>query len=97
MFGRTAVGKSSLIEALTRGDAATASPGESDRPHRGHHSRAVGGDPLARRHARNASGGAPVDREELEARTEAGVSRADLVVLAFGSQNQQVAEFERAT
>ena len=94
MFGRTSVGKSSLIEALTRGDAATVSPGQGDHTE---DIREVRWGPLLVVDMPGTLGaGRRLSREELEARAEAEVRRADLVLLVFDSQNQQDAEFERA-
>lgn len=94
MFGRTGAGKSSLIEAITRGNASSVSPGQGDHTEE---IREEGWGPLLIVDMPGTLGaGRRLTRAQLEARTEAEVKRADLVVLAFDSLNQQVAEFERA-
>lgn len=94
LFGRTGVGKSSLIEAITRGDGATVSPGQGDHTE---DIREVSWGPLLIVDMPGTLGaGRRLSREELERRTEAEVRRADLVLLAFDSQNQQDTEFRRA-
>lgn len=94
MFGRTGTGKSSLIEALTRGDAATVSPGQGD--HTEDVREVDWGPTLVVDMPGTLGAGRRLSREQLEERTEAEVQLADLVILAFDSQNQQVSEFQRA-
>ncbi|MGI8727758.1 MAG: GTPase [Solirubrobacterales bacterium] len=94
MFGRTGTGKSSLIEALTQGDASSVSPGQGDHTE---DVRQEGWGPLLVTDMPGILGaGRRLSRAELESRAEAEVKLADLVLLAFDSQNQQAAEFERA-
>ena len=93
LFGRTGTGKSSLIEALSSGDGQPISQGESDwttdvRDVRWRSSRlsdtpGIGG------------WGRTISRLELEARAEATVADADVVILCFDSQSQQAGEFSK--
>ena len=93
LFGRTGAGKSSLIEALTRGDGATVSTGESDfttdvRPVEWMGCRFMD-TPGTNGWGRSES------RETLEQRARAAVETADVVVLCFDTQSQQTGEFEK--
>jgi predicted GTPase len=93
LFGRTGAGKSSLIEAFSSGDGEPISQGESDwttdvrdvrwRTTRLFDTPGVGG------------WGRTVSRVELEARAEAAVADADVVILCFDSQSQQAGEFSK--
>jgi hypothetical protein len=91
LFGRTGAGKSSLLEAFLRGDGGSISPGQSDhttevRSETWHGCRFVdtpGTNGWSRR------------RDLLEARARAAVETADVVLLCFDNQNQQVGEFEK--
>lgn len=93
MFGRTGAGKSSLIEALTAGDGATISPGRSD--HTEDIREAEWGPLLVIDMPGVLGAGRNLTRAELEKRAEKEVKRADLVILAFDTQNQQQNEFEQ--
>jgi hypothetical protein len=91
LFGRTGAGKSTLIEAFTRGDGSSISSGESDfttAPRR------VAWGPLELIDTPGYGGwGRTRTREELEAEAAGMVAKADLVVLCFDDQNQQASEF----
>ena len=92
-FGRTGTGKSSTIEAVTGGDGATISQGESDwttevRP--------VAWKSCLLYDTPGINGwGRQTERGVLEERAEAAVEMADLVVLTFDGQAQQAAEFAK--
>ncbi|MGI8632239.1 MAG: GTPase [Solirubrobacterales bacterium] len=94
LFGRTGTGKSSLIEALSSGNGRPISPqGESDwttdvRDVRWRTSRLVDTPGIG-------GWGRTVARVELEARAEAAVADADVVILSFDSQSQQAGEFSK--
>ncbi len=93
LFGRTGAGKSSLIEALSSGHGEPISHGESDwtTDVRGVHWRStrlvdtpgIGG------------WGRTVSRSKLDARAEAAVADADVVILCFDTQSQQAGEFSK--
>lgn len=93
LFGRTGAGKSSLIEALSGGDGEPISEGESDwttdvrdvhwRGTRLVDTPGVGG------------WGRTESRADLEARAEAAVADADVVLLCFDTQSQQEGEFAK--
>lgn len=92
LFGRTGAGKSCLIEALSRGDGATISPGESDytteiRP-LGWRSCRIHDTPGIR-------GWTSGFREDLEKRAHRAVAIADIVFLCFDTQSQQDGEFRQ--
>jgi predicted GTPase len=93
LFGRTGVGKSCLIEALSSGDGEAISRGESDwttdvREVRWRSSRLVDTPGIG-------GWGRTRSRAELEARAEAAVEDADVVVLCFDTQSQQDGEFSK--
>lgn len=93
LFGRTGAGKSSLIEALVRGDGATVSTSESDfttevRTVSWHSCRFID-TPGTNGWGRSAS------RDTLEGRARHAVEVADIVVLCFDTQSQQKGEFEK--
>ena len=93
LFGRTGAGKSSLIEALSSGNGEPISQGESDwttdvrdvywRSSRLVDTPGIGG------------WGRSGSRAELEARAEAAVADADVVILCFDTQSQQDGEFSK--
>ena len=93
LFGRTGVGKSTLISAMTRSNGASVSQGESD------WTTAV--DPVDWHSCRlydtpGINGwGRTVRREDLETRAREAVEVADLVIVCFDSQSQQASEFEK--
>lgn len=93
LFGRTGAGKSSLIEALVRGDGATVSTGESD------FTTEVRTVPWHGCHFIDTPGtngwGRSTSRDTLERRARHAVEVADIVVLCFDSQSQQKGEFEK--
>jgi predicted GTPase len=93
LFGRTGAGKSSLIEAMTHGDGATVSPGESDWTTSVRHVDWKG----CRLHdtpGTNGWGGRE-DRLILENHARGAVEIADVVLLCFDSQSQQQPEFQK--
>lgn len=93
LFGRTGAGKSSLIEALSSGNGEPISQAESDwtinvrdvywRNIRLVDTPGIGG------------WGRTTPRAELEARAEAAVADADVVILCFDTQSQQSGEFSK--
>jgi predicted GTPase len=102
LFGRTGAGKSSLVEALTRGDGVRVSPGHSD------HTRTVdairweccvlydtpGIEGWGRPDADGGEAGTATNANlEREARDAAAI--ADLVVLVFDDQSQKEGEFDK--
>lgn len=91
MFGRTGAGKSSLIEALSGGSGAPISQGESDWTT---DVREVCWGSCRLFDTPGIAGwGRTVARSELEARAEAAVADADVVLLCFDTQSQQEGEF----
>ena len=93
LFGRTGAGKSSLIEALSRGHGEPISQGESDwtidvRDVYWSSSRLVDTPGIG-------GWGRTRSRSELEARAEAAVADADVVILCFDTQSQQDGEFSK--
>jgi predicted GTPase len=92
-FGRTGVGKSSLIEALTSGDGESVSSGESDwtvevRP--------VDWSGCRLLDTPGINGwGRTKNRMSLEEQARKAVEIADIVLLCFDSQSQQETEFEK--
>lgn len=92
LFGRTGVGKSSLMEAFVRGSGSWISPGESDFTVK---SRSVRRGSLQITDTPGTQGwGRTVDAAELRARALTALAASDLVILCFDSFNQRVAEFE---
>ncbi|MEU9331733.1 GTPase [Streptomyces sp. NPDC048290] len=93
LFGRTTVGKSSLIEAVSSGDGQTISPGESDFTTG---VRALG---WAACRMVDTPGIGGWDRAgpsaRLEERARRAVVAADVVLLCFDSTNQQEDEFQK--
>lgn len=93
LFGRTGTGKSSLIEALVRGDGATVSTSESDFTTE---VRAVSWHGCQFIDTPGTNGwGRSASRETLEGRARQAVEVADIVVLCFDTQSQQRGEFEK--
>ncbi|WP_421119868.1 GTPase [Aquihabitans daechungensis] len=93
LFGRTGTGKSSLIEALSSGHGEPISQGESDwttavRDVHWRSSRLVDTPGIG-------GWGRTVSRSVLEARAEAAVADADVVILCFDTQSQQEGEFSK--
>ena len=93
LFGRTGVGKSTLISAMTRSNGASVSQGESD------WTSAV--EPVAWHSCRlydtpGINGWGRTERsEDLETRAREAVEIADFVLVCFDSQSQQASEFEK--
>ncbi|MFB7947277.1 GTPase [Kitasatospora phosalacinea] len=94
LFGRTGAGKSSLREALTRGDGESISPlGESDwttgvAAMRWRGCQVVDTPGIA-------GWGRTTTRTELEESAREALVLADVVILCFDSQSQQAAEFAK--
>ena len=93
LFGRTGAGKSSMITAMTRGDGAAVSRGESDwttdvQPIPWH-SCMIYDTPGINGWGRSQS------RDHLEGRARAAVEVADLVLVCFDTQSQQIEEFAK--
>ncbi|MFD7736634.1 GTPase, partial [Kitasatospora phosalacinea] len=94
LFGRTGAGKSSLREALTRGDGESISPlGESDWTtgtiaQRWRGCQVVDTPGIA-------GWGRTTTRTELEESAREALVLADVVILCFDSQSQQAAEFAK--
>lgn len=93
LFGRTGAGKSSLIEALVRGDGSTISTGESD------FTTEVRGVTWRGCRVIDTPGtqgwGRSERRDILEARARQAVEVADIVLLCFDTQSQQEGEFQK--
>lgn len=91
LFGRTGVGKSSLLEALTHGDGGSASPGDSDWTVEVNLVRwadcTLVDTPGIQGWGRTRS------RADLEEVARRALVRADVVLLCFDSLNQQAGEF----
>lgn len=93
LFGRTGVGKSSLIEAMTQGDGITVSRGESDwtvevRP--------VQWNACTLQDTPGINGwGRTQERSVLEEHARKAVETSDIVILCFDSQNQEQPEFQK--
>ena len=95
LFGRTGVGKSSLIEALAGGDGFHISPSETDwtteiRDVRWRGCRLVDTPGIA-------GWGRTVHREELEKRAEQAVADADVVLLCFDATAALAEEFKKTS
>lgn len=94
VFGRTQVGKSSLIEALVHGNGSSVSDGRAD------YTTEVNGRTWRGCRVIDTPGingwGRTASREELEARARSAVEVADVVLLCFDNANQQAMEFEKA-
>lgn len=93
LFGRTGVGKSSLIEAFAQGNGATVSRGESDwttevRPLEWHSCLLFDTPGIS-------GWGRTKSRLELEECAQLAVEIADVVLVCFDSQRQQAAEFQK--
>lgn len=92
-FGRTGVGKSTLLEAFSRGDGQAVSHSESDctqevRPVDWRSCRLIDTPGIA-------GWGRGMARSTLEERARAAVEVADVVLLCFDTQSQQAGEFQR--
>lgn len=93
LFGRTGVGKSTLISAMTRSNGASVSQGESDwttavEPMDWHSCRLYDTPGIN-------GWGRTERREDLETRAREAVEIADFVLVCFDSQSQQASEFEK--
>ncbi len=92
-FGRTGVGKSTLLSVFGRLDGSYVSPGESDCTTEVH---AVGWRDCRLYDTPGINGwGRTENRESLEAKARRAVEIADVVFLCFDSQSQQAMEFEK--
>lgn len=93
LFGRTGAGKSTLIEALSHGDGRSVSQGESDWT--------VDVNPVSWQDCvlidtPGINGwGRTQKRADLEAKAHRAVEAADIVLLCFDTQGQQVSEFAK--
>lgn len=93
LFGRTGAGKSTLIEALSHGDGQTVSQGESDwtvdvNPVRWQECMLIDTPGIN-------GWGRTQKRADLEAKAHRAVEAADIVLLCFDTQGQQVSEFAK--
>jgi predicted GTPase len=93
LFGRTGVGKSSMVEALSTGDGASISPGDSDwtttvRPVDWESCRVIDTPGIQ-------GWGRTTTRSELEERARQALLSADIVLLCFDTQHQQAGEFRK--
>ncbi len=93
LFGRTGAGKSTLISAMTRGNGASVSQGESDwttkvEPLEWHSCRIYDTPGIN-------GWGRTERRTDLEARAREAVEVADFVLVCFDSQSQQADEFSK--
>lgn len=93
LFGRTGAGKSSFVEALSRGDGTSISTGESDYTTESANVRwgacTLVDTPGIQGWGRKAK------TEHLEREARQALDTADLVVLAFDTQNQKEGEFRK--
>lgn len=93
LFGRTGAGKSTLIEALSHGDGQSVSHGESDwtvdvNPVRWQDCMLIDTPGIN-------GWGRTQKRADLEAKAHRAVEAADIVLLCFDTQGQQVSEFSK--
>jgi predicted GTPase len=96
LFGRTGAGKSSLVEAFTRGDGSSVSPGDSDWTTKVTDVNWERGPGCRFWDTPGTNGwGRTVSREKLEAEACAAVEVADIVLLCFDDQGQQQGEFDK--
>lgn len=91
LFGRTGAGKSTLIEALSHGDGQSVSQGESDwtvdvNPVRWQDCMLIDTPGIN-------GWGRTQKRADLEAKAQRAVEAADIVLLCFDTQGQQLSEF----
>lgn len=94
LFGRTGAGKSSFIEALTRGTGKSVSPdGRLDYTRQ---AKVIDWSGVKLIDTPGIEGWSESkDREKIERDAHEAVQRADLVILAFDDYNQKVGEFEQ--
>ncbi|WP_147161405.1 GTPase [Novosphingobium sediminis] len=95
LFGRTGTGKSTLMEALSHGNGQSVSPGQSDwtvdiRETRWQDCRIIDTPGID-------GWGRVESRATLEETARCAVERADIVLLCFDTQSQQVSEFEKVS
>lgn len=93
LFGRTGAGKSSFVEALSRGSGRSVSTGESDYTTTCREVR--WGDCMLVDTPGIEGWGREVAPQDLEAEARRALDTADLVVLAFDTQNQKAGEFDK--
>ena len=95
LFGRTGTGKSTLMEALSHGNGQSVSPGQSDwtvdiRETRWQDCRIIDTPGID-------GWGRVESRATLEETARCAVETADIVLLCFDTQSQQVSEFEKVS
>lgn len=95
LFGRTGTGKSTLMEALSQGNGQSVSPGQSDwtvdiRETRWQDCRIIDTPGID-------GWGRVKSRATLEETARRAVETADIVILCFDTQSQQVSEFKKVS
>lgn len=95
LFGRTGAGKSTLMEALSHGNGQSVSPGQSDwtvdiREVRWQDCRIIDTPGID-------GWGRVESRATLEETARRAVETADIVILCFDTQSQQVSEFQKVS
>lgn len=95
LFGRTGTGKSTLMEALSHGNGQSVSPGQSDwtvdiREIQWQDCRIIDTPGID-------GWGRVASRETLEETARRAVETADIVILCFDTQSQQISEFKKVS